>query len=95
MKRRQPPPVSALVEHRREQARVMLEAIAAEHGMPASPVSGRSRDAEVVRARHAWWVALRSLGWSYQAIGAVVGVDHTTVLVAVRRVEPTRRARVA
>ena len=40
---------------------------------------GRSRLRHIAEARRLWWVALRARGFSYPAIGSMVGRDHSTV----------------
>ena len=46
-------------------------------------VFSRSRQPHLVRARRRFYQHLRNqLGWSYPAIGAFVGRDHTTILNA-------------
>jgi len=44
----------------------------------------RSRRPPAPFAREAFYLHLRDLGWSYPRIGALVGRDHTTVMVACR-----------
>ena len=38
----------------------------------------------IPEARRSFYGYLWSLGWSYQAIGRLVGRDHTTVMAALR-----------
>jgi chromosomal replication initiation ATPase DnaA len=44
----------------------------------------RSRRMQI-KARHAVWLALTDMGYKYTRIGEAFGVDHTSVLCAVRR----------
>lgn len=55
------------------------------HGVRIADIRGRSRLAHIVRARHECWWRLRRQGWSLPAIGREFGVDHTTVLAALRK----------
>lgn len=55
------------------------------HGTTIGEIMGASRLKNVVAARHAVFVALRAAGWSYPAIGAVMGRDHTTVMAGVKK----------
>jgi chromosomal replication initiation ATPase DnaA len=58
------------------------------HRVTLAGVLGQSRLASVVRARHDLWAMCRwSLGMSYGELGALFGVDHTTVVSAVRKCE--------
>lgn len=72
----------------------LLEFVEAEcrrRNVPVDWVLGRERYADVVRARHEVWYAVRqTLGFSYPHIGRIFGVDHSTVLHACRRVSGLR-----
>lgn len=50
------------------------------------------RFAHIVKARRAVCVRLKELGWSYPAIGVVMGRDHTTImaLVGAKKRRPTK-----
>ena len=81
-------PVGTYVVHLPLSVRAAGERIAAEHGLTFARMASRSRLATTVRARHRWWAATKwSLGLSYPETGALFGVDHTTVMAAVRKVE--------
>lgn len=58
------------------------EALAAELGVDASDLLGKSR--LTARARHRLWLRLAEQGWSNRRIAMVCGVDTTTVLQALR-----------
>lgn len=66
----------------------LVEAIARAHHVTMGELLGRRRYAHIIRARHAAWVELRRMGWSFPAIAALWGVDHTSVIHAVRKAEP-------
>lgn len=59
--------------------------IAERYGVTPAMILGKSRLSENVRPRHALWVALLEEGCAYIEIARMFGVDHTTVMVAVRR----------
>jgi chromosomal replication initiator protein len=73
----------------------LVKHVAEKRGLRASDITGRSRLAPIVAARHEVWALLRSSGWSLPAIGREFDVDHTTVLHAVRKLAPVVRVRVA
>jgi len=77
--------------------RGLLEAsrdIANSHHATMFEVCGRTRYSTIVRARHAIWLYLRTLGFSYPEIARIWDVDHTSVLSAVKR-EPPKAPREA
>jgi chromosomal replication initiation ATPase DnaA len=50
-------------------------------------VLGERRHSQLVKSRHLFWACLREHGkWSYPVIGDYVGRDHTTVMVAIKKV---------
>lgn len=63
---------------------------ARQFGVPRTAMLDRGRVREIVKARHAVMWALRDAGWTYMAIGALFGRDHTTVISDVAEAE--RRA---
>lgn len=63
-------------------------AVAAEaFDVTADDLTGRSKDSDVVQARHVATWLLREAGRSYPEIGRVLGRDHSTAMNGVRRVE--------
>jgi hypothetical protein len=62
----------------------LTEQVAGAHHVLVDEIVGRSRTRNVVRARHALCRELRALGLSSTETGAVLGLDHTTVLAACR-----------
>lgn len=65
-------------------ARMVQQRIAFEHGLTVATLRGPSHDRFVVEARRSLYRHLRSMGWSYPAIGKFIGRDHTTILAALR-----------
>ena len=50
-------------------------------------VLGERRMQHLMKPRHLFWACLREHGkWSYPVIGDYVGRDHTTVMVAIKKV---------
>jgi chromosomal replication initiation ATPase DnaA len=62
----------------------VLQQVARETRVNAADILSRDRDRRVMRARRELYVRLRAEGYSYPAIGKMVGRDHTTVLAVVR-----------
>lgn len=60
--------------------RSIVREVASVHGMGIEDLLSRQRTRPVVRARWEAMVALRSTGRSYPQIGALFGLDHTTVM---------------
>lgn len=62
-------------------------AVAKRHGLTYAQLMGPSRYSHIVRARAELYRVLRAAPyrWSYPAIGAFVGRDHTTVIDCIRR----------
>lgn len=80
------PPWSSVVEAL--EARDLLAPVAdivRSHHVTVFEVCGRGRTAKVVEARHDAWAYLRRLGFSYPEIGRLWGVDHSSVLTALRK----------
>ena len=71
--------------------RLVAEA-AERHGVTTGAILSRSRRRPVVRARQEVCWELRQLNLSYPQIAELLDRDHSTVLVAVRKVEAERRA---
>lgn len=63
-----------------------VERVAEKHGVTLEDIAGKSRIRHIVAARHEAWALVRwTLGWSYPAVAIMFGgVDHTTVIIAVR-----------
>jgi len=59
-------------------------AIARAHNVLVTEMLGPRRTKSFTAARHAWWLFLRTLGWSYPNIAELTGHDHTSVLTAVK-----------
>lgn len=70
----------------------IIDLVANAHDIPTENLRGRSRRADIVRARHAAMYAVRQhTDLSYPAIGRLFNRDHTTVIHAVTRIEGARR----
>jgi chromosomal replication initiation ATPase DnaA len=70
----------------------LLTRVCAVHGLRPLDVLGPSKEALLLPARREVWRVLRSWGWSYPAIGAATGRDHSTVMAALRATpKPSRR----
>ena len=85
----------ALLKIRRERAELLAAELAAETGIPASCILGRTRDPEVVPVRHRLWRMLNESGLSSKSIGAALGVDHTSVCKALRKIRRADRSEAA
>jgi hypothetical protein len=71
-----------------EVAAGILAAVARSSGVTVAAMSGRSRVAKVVLARHVACYLLRKSGeLSYLAIGRMLGRDHSTVISACNSIE--------
>lgn len=56
--------------------------------VPLDAVLGRSRDRLVVERRHELWSLMHgTFGLAYAELGRVFGVDHSTVMGAIRKRE--------
>ncbi len=64
----------------------LVDAVAERHGVLADALLGRGKTAEVVRARHDLMACLWGSGCAYAEIGRLLGMNHTSVLTAVKRV---------
>lgn len=64
-----------------------LERLCEIHHVAPSEVLGRRKYPSLVMVRHKLWHYLREVGWSYPYIARHFGVDHTTVISGVRRIE--------
>lgn len=62
------------------------EKVCRDHHVTLRDILGKSRASHVVRARHAVWALCRGdgYGWSYPSIAEAFGVDHTTVMAALK-----------
>jgi chromosomal replication initiation ATPase DnaA len=65
--------------------RTLVRTIAAEEGVSFEDIMRRTRIHRVAKARWKVFAALKKRGWSYPMIARPFGVDHTTVLYGVRR----------
>lgn len=70
---------------RREAAAVTIEAVAAEYEVGPADIIGRRRIARISAARHEVCRRLVALGWPYHEVGRQLGLDHTSVIHAVRK----------
>jgi chromosomal replication initiation ATPase DnaA len=75
----------ALLKVRLERVQALAASLAAETGIPAEDILGRSRERAVVAVRHRLWSALYNTGLSMPIVAELVGVDHTSVLAALRK----------
>jgi len=64
--------------------RPLLDACCAENLTTPEVAMSAARHRCAARARHAFWLALRGLGLSYPEIAKLCGVDHTTVMGALK-----------
>ncbi len=70
----------------KRQAKRILAETAEKHGLKIECVIGPRRYPELVRCRReAAWLIARDTPLSLPQIGAILGKDHTTVLMAIRR----------
>lgn len=61
-------------------------------GISVDEIRGKKRKWEIIYARHLkWWLLHKWKGWSSVNIGNMDGVDHATVLNAVKRFEDYRQ----
>ncbi len=73
----------------------IIVATAERYGFTYEDILGKSKTLTVVKARQEAMVEARKRGFSYPELGKFFGVDHTTVLHAVRKAEGRMRRRVA
>lgn len=71
----------------------ILSDVESEFGIPAYMICSRSRMKNVARARHTLWMRLRDHGFSWNEIAHICGVDHTTVMTAVKRLRAEQEQR--
>ena len=70
---------------RRETTALTIVAVAAEHEVRPTEILGRRRFPRLAAARQEVCRRLVALGWSYAEVGRQLGLDHTTVIHAVRK----------
>lgn len=56
-------------------------------GMPLEKLKSKSRKREVITARFIYWYHLRENRYTYEEIGRMFGMNHATVIHAVRTVD--------
>ena len=62
--------------------------LAAEYHVPMAKVIGRDRHKTAAAARHHLWALIHgTLVMSYPEVAEIFGVDHTTVMAAIRKRE--------
>lgn len=62
-----------------------VRAIAKGYGVTVEDVTSTRRHRNTAHARHACWAWLRRKGYSLPEIGRLWGVDHTSVMTAVKK----------
>ena len=68
--------------------RPTLSLAAQSWGVPVDSLTSRGRSQSVADARAlAMWMVRRTFGYSYPELGRIFGRDHTTCIVAVRKVD--------
>jgi len=70
---------------RRETTSITIAAVASEHDLRPEDIMGRRRFPRHAAARQEVCRRLVALGWSYAEVGLQLGLDHTTVIHAVRK----------
>jgi chromosomal replication initiation ATPase DnaA len=78
---------------RRKSAQALAEQVARRHGISVEELFARKRMRHLFVARAELYRLLRDQGWSLPAIGAFVGRDHSTVMMALLPVEQMRAKR--
>lgn len=68
----------------------IIDAVAAQTGIPARQIMSRDRDAPTARARQIVMYEARKAGLSYPQIAKVMGRDHTSIIHGVRTEEKRR-----
>jgi len=63
----------------------MVDSVAVRHGVRIHEMLSTSREDRVSKARRDLCACLRGSGLSYPDIGRLVGMDHTSVMYAVRK----------
>lgn len=56
-------------------------------GISTNAITSRSRQRKVVTAKHLLYKLLRDSGWTYKAIASVTGIDHTSVMYAIKKID--------
>lgn len=69
----------------REAMRQIFRDVGAYHGFTEGDLYCRDRRADVVAVRSEAWAKCREAGFSYAAIAALAGWDHTSVMHGVRK----------
>ena len=65
----------------------VLESVVAITGVQSEDINGERRWKSVVRARHLYWALLRrQCHLSYPQIGLLTGRNHSTVMMAIKKV---------
>lgn len=64
----------------RRRAILLLQEMAAEWGYSSHEITGPARHSGLVKCRRAIVIELRSLGMSWQEVGAVMNRHHTTCM---------------
>lgn len=75
-----------------------LESVCKRYAVTPEEVCSRRRTKNVARARHEFWWRLRNRDgstFSYVEIGALFGMDHTTILSGVRTIEALQKTTTA
>ena len=82
----------------RDMLETVREACASQY-VTIGQVCGRARHASIASARHVVWSIMRArFKLSYPELGELFGVDHTTVMMGIRKARPrldVARARAA
>lgn len=68
--------------------RAMIAFAEYDQGLEPGSILGRRRTRPIVRGRWSVILRLRVLGYSLPSIGSALGVDHTTVMHALKTIEP-------
>jgi chromosomal replication initiation ATPase DnaA len=71
----------------------VVERVAKEHRSTVDEILGTCKQRHIVLARHDAWRALAAAlpTWSSTSLGDLVGVDHTSILYALRRTKTSRK----
>jgi len=63
----------------------LVDSVSVRHGVAIEMILSTARDDRICRARRDLCTCLRGSGLSYPDIGRLVGMDHTSVMTAVRK----------
>ncbi len=63
----------------------MVQSVADRHGVAVVDLLGRSKARELTRARHDLMTCMWGSGVGFAEIGRLLGLDHSSVIYAVRR----------